>query len=86
MPADTVNAPVVEPGGAVTNAGAASTPLLLERATVAPSLFESVTVQLAVAPLPNVAGQDTPVTVKGALSMTGADCDDPFNEAVIVAV
>ena len=87
MPVDTVNVPVVEPGDTVTDAGAVSAPLLLEIATVAPSFRESVTVQLAVAPLPNVAGaQDTPVTVRGALSVTGADCDDPFNKADIIAV
>jgi len=86
-PAVAVKVAVVAPGATETNAGTVSAPLLLESATVPPAELERVTVQVVTAALPSAAAvQPSPVTVAGALSVIEADCEYPFNDAVIVAV
>lgn len=66
VPAVAVNVPVVAPAATVDEAGTVSSPLLLDKLTFAPPVgaaCERVIVQVAVKPLPNVAGaQDRELT------------------------
>jgi hypothetical protein len=79
------NVPVADPGGMVTDAGVVRAPLL-DIATVAPPVVDTVTEQFAVTALLRVDGvQPTAVTTKAARSVMDVDWDDPFNDAVIVA-
>ena len=79
--------PVLFPAATETDAGTVNDPLLLERATVPPPVFVRVTVQALTPALPRVAGaQATEVTAAGGTSAIDAGREDPFNEAVTVAV
>jgi hypothetical protein len=69
VPAVAVKVAVVLADATVTEAGTLSAPTLLESATVAPPVCETVTVQVDVAAEPRVEGaQLSPVTVTGAVS------------------
>ena len=78
--------PLVDVEGTATDAGAVSELLLVERATVAPPSFDSVTVQIADAPAFKVAGEHTrELTVTEPVSVTEAVCDVPLSRAEMVA-
>ena len=87
VPAVAVKVAVVLAAPTVTEAGAVSAAALLESPTVAPPIFDTVTVQVEVALDPKLAGaQLSPVTVTGATRAIAAVCVVPFNVAVMVAV
>jgi hypothetical protein len=78
---------VCVPDGTVTEAGAISNGLLLARATVPPAALVRVTTQAVDVPPLNVAGtQFSAVIAGGAASAIEAERDDPFNDAVMVAL
>ena len=71
----------------VTVAGSVSAAALSDRETVAPPVFDTVTVQVDVAPGPRLAGvQLNPLTVTAATREIVAVCVVAFKVAVIVAV
>ena len=87
VPAVTANVAVVAPLATATVPGTPSPALSLDRLTVAPPVFETVTVQVALAPEPRLAGvQLNPVTVAGAVSVTAKLLWLPFKLAVTFAV
>ena len=87
VPAVAVNVAVVAPAATVTVAGTVKAAALLDRLTVAPPVFDTVAVQVELAPGPRLAGaQLSPVTVTGATSEIVAVCVLPFSVPVMVAV
>ena len=71
----------------VTEAGTVSVAELLDNATVAPPVFDTVTVQVEAAPEARVVGlQVRLLRTTGALSEMVAVCVLPFRLAVTVAV
>ena len=87
VPAVAVNVAVVLPEPTFTDAGTGNPAALLDKPTVAPPVFDTVTVQVVLAPLPRLAGlQLSPVTVIADTSDTAAVWLLPFRDAVMVAV
>jgi hypothetical protein len=87
VPAVAVKLAVVLAAATVTEAGTVSAPRLLESATVAPPVCETVTVQVELPPEPSVEGaQLSAVRVTGAVRATLAVWVLPFRVAVMVAV
>jgi hypothetical protein len=78
-----VNVVAVAPTGTETEAGTVTDGPLLESATVAAPVFDSVTVHVLAAELTGVQLND--VTVNGSLSASEVDREDPLSAAVIVA-
>jgi hypothetical protein len=73
VPAVAVKVPVVLPAATTMAPGTLRTALLLESPTVAPPVFDRVTVQVLLAPVPNVDGEhDSEVTVAVAIRSTDA--------------
>jgi hypothetical protein len=82
-----MNVAVVFPAPTTTEDGTVSAPALLARLTVAPPVFDTVSVQVELAPDPTLAGEHVnPLTTTGANSEIVALCVPPFSVAVIVAV
>ena len=87
VPAVAVKAAVAFPAPMVTEAGTVNAAALLDSVTVAPPVFDTVTVHVAFAPGPKLAGTHAnPLSTTGATSDTVAVCVLPFSVAVIVAV
>ena len=87
VPAAAVNVAVVFPAPTVTEAGTVSAAASSDRDTTAPPVFDTVTVQVALAFGPRLAGvQFSPLTVTGATREIVAVRVLPFKVAVIVAV
>ena len=87
VPAVAVNVAVVLPDPTVTDAGTVSAAALSDSITVAPPVFDTVTVQVELAPDPRLAGVHVnPLSTAGAAREIVAVCVLPFNVAVIVAV
>ena len=77
---------VVLPDPTVTVAGTVNAIVLRDRLTVAPPVFDTVTVHVELAPDPRVAGTHvSPLRVTGVVSEIVADCVLPFSVAVTVA-
>lgn len=89
-PAVAVNEAEVELTGTVTDAGTVTSLLLTARPTADPpagAVWESVTVQVVLAFGASVVrAQVRDLSVSGATSEIVADCEDPFKDAVTVAV
>ena len=82
-----VNVAAVAPDGTATDAGTVSPAALLDSATVAPPVFDTVTVHMLVAPEPKVEGvQLTLVTTIPVTRAIDVVCVLAFNVAVTVAV
>ena len=82
-----VNVAVVLPAPTVTEAGTASAAALLASVTVAPPVFDTVTVQVALAPDPRLVGLHvSPLTAVAVASAMVAVAVPPFSVAVTVAV
>ena len=87
LPAVALNVAVALPAATVTKAGTAKATALLDSPTVAPPVFDTVTVQVEIPFGPRLAGaQLSPLTVTGATSATVAVCSLPLSVAVTVAV
>ena len=87
VPAVAVNVAVVLPDPTVTDAGTVNEAALLDSVTVAPPVFDTVTVHVELAPEPRLAGVHVrPLNVVGAASAIVAVWLAPFNVAVRVAV
>ena len=87
VPALAVKVAVVLPDPTVTEAGTVKAAALLDSATVAPPVFDTVTVQVALAPDPRLVGvQVNPLSTTGATNETAAVRVLPFSVAVMVAV
>jgi hypothetical protein len=82
-----VNVAVVLPATTVTEAGTVNAAALLDRFTVAPPVFDTVTVQVELPPDPRLAGAHaSELSTTGATSEIVAVCVLPFSVAVMVAV
>jgi hypothetical protein len=82
-----VNVAVVLPATTVTEAGTVNAPALSERVTVAPPVFDTVTVQVELPPDPRLAGAHaSELSTTGATSEIVEVCVLPFSVAVMVAV
>jgi len=82
-----VKVAVALPDPIVTEAGTVNAAALLDRFTVAPLDLETVTVHVALAPDPRLAGTHArPLSTTGATSEMVAVCELPFSVAVMVAV
>ena len=82
-----MNVAIVLPAPTVTDAGVVNSAELSDSVTVAPLVFETVTVQVEFAPEPRLFGLHvSPLTVTGAMSEIVAVWVLPFNVAVMVAV
>jgi post-segregation antitoxin (ccd killing protein) len=82
-----VNVAIKLPAPTVTEAGTVSAVALLDSVTVAPPVFDSVTVHVAFAPDAKLVGlQVSPLTTVAVASEIAAVCVLPFNFAVMVAV
>jgi hypothetical protein len=78
---------VVFPAPTVTAAGTVNAAALLDSATVAPPVFDTVTVHVELLPDPRLAGLHVnPLSSTGATSEIVAVCVLPFSVAVMVAV
>ena len=87
VPAVAVKVAVVDPAATATDPGTVSAAVLLDSVTVPPPVFDSVTVQVLVPPVPRVAGvHDTELTTTAVASEIDAVRVLPFNAAVSVAV
>ncbi len=87
VPAVAVNVAVMLPLPTATDVGTLSGPALLDSPTVAPPVFDTVTVQVELAFGPRLVGaQLSPVTVTGATREIVAVRALPFRVAVMVAV
>jgi hypothetical protein len=87
VPAVAVNVAVVLPDPTVTEAGTANAATLLDRLTVAPPVFDTVTVHVELPPDPRLAGVHvSPLTAGAVASAIVAVAIPPFNVAVRVAV
>jgi hypothetical protein len=81
------NVAVVLPAPTVTEAGTVNAPALSERVTVAPPVFDTVTVQVELPPDPRLAGAHvTLLTTVAVASVMVAVAVLPFSAAVMVAV
>jgi len=87
VPAVAVKVAVVLPDPRVTETGTVSAAALLDRDTVAPPVFDTVTVHVEFAPDPRLAGLHvSPLSTTGATSEIVAVCVLPSRVAVMVAV
>jgi hypothetical protein len=87
VPAVAVNVAVVAPAATATDPGTLSPGTLLDSATVAPPVFDTVTVQLLVPPLFNDVGVHAMLLTTTAVAKAiDAVCVLPFKVAVTVAV
>jgi hypothetical protein len=87
VPAVAVNVAAVLPAPTVIEAGTVNAAALLDSATVAPTVFDTVTVHVALPPDPRLAGaQVNPLTTGAVASAIVAVAVPPFNVAVRVAV
>ena len=87
VPAVAVNVAVVFPAPTATVAGTLNAPTLLDSATVAPPVFDTVTVHVALAPEPRLPGvQLKPPRTIAVASEIVVVFVLPFNDAVMVAV
>jgi hypothetical protein len=87
VPAVAVNVAVVLPDPTVTEDGTVSAAALSDRVTVAPPVFDTVTVQVELPPDPRLAGAHaSELSMTGATNEIVAVCVLPFSVAVIVAV
>ena len=87
VPAAAVNVAVVLPDPTVTDAGTVNEAALLDRVTVAPPVFETVTVHVELPPEPRPVGLHvSPLTTVAVASAMVAVVVPPFNVAVRVAV
>ena len=78
---------VALPDPIVTEAGTIKAAALLDRVTVAPLTFDTVTVQVALAPNPKLAGTHaSPLSTTGATSEMVDVCVLPLSVAVMVDV
>ena len=82
-----VKVAVVLPAPTVAEAGTVNATALFDRVTVAPLVFDTVTVHVEVPPDPKLVGlQVSPLRTTGATSAIVAVCVLPFSVAVMVAV
>jgi hypothetical protein len=82
-----VNVAVVLPAPTVTDAGTVNAAALLDSVTVAPPVFDTVTVQVELPPDPRLAGAHvSALTTVAVASVMVAVAVLPFSVAVIVAV
>ena len=82
-----VNVAVVLPIPTVTDVGTVSAAALSERVTVAPPVFDTVTVQVELPPDPRLAGAHvSELTTVAVASVIVAVAVLPFSAAVMVAV
>ena len=82
-----VNVAVVLPATTVTEAGTVNAAALLDSVTVAPPVFDTVTVQVELPPDPRLAGAHVSVlTTVAVASVMVAVAVLPFSAAVTVAV
>ncbi len=87
VPAVAVNVAIALPALTATDPGTANAPELLDNATVAPPVFDTVTVQVALPFDPRLAGlQLRPSKATGATNEICAVLVVPFSVAVTVAV
>jgi hypothetical protein len=87
VPAVAVNVAVVFPDPSVTEAGTVNEAALLDSATTAPPVFDTVTVHVEPAPEPRLVGLHvSPLTTVAVASAMVAVVVPPFNVAVRVAV
>jgi hypothetical protein len=87
VPAVAVKVAMVLPDPTTTEAGTVNATALLDSVTVAPPVFDTVTVQVALPPDPRLAGLHvSPLSNTGATSVIVAVCVLPFSVAVMVAV
>jgi hypothetical protein len=87
VPAVAVNVAVVLPTPTVTDVGSVSAPALSERVTVAPPVFDTVTVQVELPPDPRLVGLHANLlTTVAVASVIVAVAVLPFSVAVMVAV
>jgi hypothetical protein len=81
------NVAVVLPTPTVTDVGTVSATALSERVTVAPPVFDTVTVQVELPPDPRLAGEHvSALTTVAVASVMVAVAVLPFSAAVMVAV
>ena len=86
-PAVAVNVAVVLPAPTVTEAGTVNAPALLDSVTVAPPVFDTVTVQVELPPDPRLMGLHVnPLTTVAVASVMVAVAVLPYSVAVMVAV
>jgi hypothetical protein len=86
VPAVAVKVAVVLPAATVTEAGTVNPAVLLDRLTIGPFVFDTVTVHVEVPPDPRLVGlQASPLSTVAAASATVAVAVPPFNVAVMVA-
>ena len=82
-----VNVAVVLPATTVTEAGTVNAAALLDSVTVAPPIFDTVTVQVELPPDPRLAGAHvSALTTVAVASVMVAVAVLPFSAAVMVAV
>ena len=87
VPAAAVNVAVVLPDPTVTEPGTVSPAALLDRVTVAPPVFDTVTVHVAFPPDPKLGGlHASPLTTVAVASAIVLVWVLPFSVAVTVAV
>jgi hypothetical protein len=87
VPAVAVNVAVVLPAPTVTEAGTVNAAALLDSVTVAPPVFDTVTVQVELPPDPRLAGLHVnPLTTVAVASVIVAVAVLPFSAAAMVAV
>ena len=87
VPAVAVKVAVVLPDATATEAGTVNAAALSESVTVAPPVFDTITVQVELPPDPRLVGlQVSPLSTTGATSEMFAVCVLPFSVAVMVAV
>ena len=87
VPAVAVNVAVVLPAPTVTEGGTVNAAVLLDRATVAPPVLDTVTVHVELTPDPRLVGLHvSPLTTVAVPSAIVAVAVPPFSVAVMVAV
>jgi hypothetical protein len=87
VPAVATNVAVVLPAPTVTEAGTVKAAVLLDSVTVAPPVFDTVTVHVALPPDPRLVGLHVnPLSPAAAARAIVAVAAPPFNLAVRVAV
>ena len=87
VPAVAVNVAVVLAAPTVTDAGTVNAAALLDKLTVAPPVFDTVTVHVELPPDPRLLGLHvSPLTTVAVPSAIVAVCVLPFSVTVMVAV
>ena len=87
VPAVAVNVAVVLPDPTVNEAGTANAAALLDSVTVAPLVFDTVTVHVELAPEPRLVGLHvSPLTTVAVASEIEAVAVPPFSVAVMIAI